>query len=84
LDARIKESSGLSYTNGNLWTIGDSGSPNAVFKISTATGANLQIVTIQNFPYVDGEDITADSKYIYEGDFGNNDGNRKNLKYYPL
>jgi len=76
----LKESSGLSYTNGNLWTFGDSGNPNEIFKIDSSTGAILQTVEIENFPNVDWEDITADSSYIYIGDFGNNYGNRTDLK----
>ena len=76
----LKESSGLCYTNGNLWTFGDSGNPNEIFKIDSATGAILQTVEIENFPNVDWEDMTADSSYIYIGDFGNNNGNRSDLK----
>ncbi len=76
----LTESSGLCYTDGNLWSFGDSGNPNALFKIDTTSGAILQVVTIQNYPNVDWEDITADAQYIYVGDFGNNDGNRKDLK----
>lgn len=80
LPSVLHESSGLCYTDGNLWTFGDSGNPNAIYKIDTATGAILQIVTIQNFPNNDWEDITADDSYVYVGDFGNNDGIRKDLK----
>lgn len=80
LPAFLHESSGLCYTDGNLWTFGDSGNPNAIFKIDTASGAILQTVTVQNFANNDWEDIAADSLYIYVGDFGNNDGNRKDLK----
>ncbi len=80
LPAVLRESSGLCYTDGALWTFGDSGNPNAIFKIDTISGAILQTVTIQNFANNDWEDITADSSYIYVGDFGNNDGIRKDLK----
>ena len=80
LPGLLTESSGLCYTDGNLWSFGDSGNPNAIFKIDTTSGAILQVVTIQNYPNVDWEDITADSSFIYVGDFGNNDGNRKDLK----
>ncbi len=76
----LKESSGLCYTNGNLWTFGDSGNPNEIFKIDSSTGTILQTVEIENFPNVDWEDMTADSSYIYIGDFGNNHGNRRDLK----
>ena len=80
LPSLLHESSGLCYTNGNLWTFGDSGNPNAVYKIDTTTGAILQTVTVQNFPNEDWEDIAADEDYIYIGDFGNNNGTRKDLK----
>jgi len=76
----LNESSGLCYTDGNLWSFGDSGNPNSIFKIDTTTGAILQTVTIANYPNIDWEDITADSLYIYVGDIGNNDGNRTDLK----
>lgn len=80
LPSVLKESSGLCYTDGNLWSFGDSGNLNAIYKIDTATGAILQIVILANQPNVDYEDITADSLYIYVGDTGNNDGDRKDLK----
>ena len=76
----LKESSGLCYTDGNLWTFGDSGNPNEIFKIDSSTGIILQTVQIDNFPNIDWEDITADSSFIYIGDFGNNNGNRTDLK----
>ena len=80
LPSLLQESSGLCFTDGSLWSFGDSGNPNAIYKIDTITGAILQTVIIQNFPNEDWEDITADDDYIYIGDFGNNKGNRKNLR----
>jgi hypothetical protein len=80
LPTALKESSGLCYTDGQLWSFGDSGNPNAIYKIDTTTGAILQTVTIANYPNIDWEDITADALYIYIGDFGNNSGDRTDLK----
>ena len=80
LPAVLKESSGLCFTDGNLWSFGDSDNPNSIYKIDTLTSAILQIVTVANYPNIDWEDITADSLYIYVGDMGNNDGSRTNLK----
>lgn len=80
LPAVLKESSGLCYTDGQLWSFGDSGNPNNIYKIDTTTGAVLQTVTIANYVNVDWEDITADASYIYIGDFGNNSGDRTDLK----
>jgi hypothetical protein len=76
----LRESSGLCYTDGSLWTFGDGGNPNEIYKIDSSTGTILQTAKVENFPNIDWEDITADSLYIYIGDFGNNHGNRKDLK----
>ena len=76
----LRESSGLCYTDGNLWTFNHGGNSNEIYKIDSSTGAILQTVKIENFPNNDWEDITADSSFIYIGDFGNNNGNRDDLK----
>ena len=76
----LRESSGLCFTDGHLWSFGDNGNPGWIFKIDTTTGSTLQTVTIANFPNIDWEDITADPGFIYIGDFGNNDGNRTDLR----
>jgi len=78
--ANVTESSGLVFTDGMMWTHNDSGNPPNIYKVDTANGNLLQTVTITNFPNVDWEDITADSNYIYVGDFGNNNGTRTDLK----
>lgn len=75
----IPESSGLVYTDGNLWTFGDSGNPAAIYNIDTANGNVKQTVNIVNYPNIDWEDICADREYIYISDAGNNNGNRTNL-----
>jgi hypothetical protein len=80
LPAQLKESSGLCYTDGHLWTFNDGGNANQIYKIDSSTGAILQTVKIENFANTDWEDMTADSLYLYIGDFGNNQGNRKDLK----
>jgi hypothetical protein len=74
------ESSGIVLTNGSIYTFNDSGNPNVFYKVNPADGTLLQSITVTNFPNVDWEDITADDNYIYLGDFGNNDGIRKDLK----
>lgn len=74
------ESSGLVFTDGQMWTHNDSGNPPQLFKIDTATGQLLQTVYVDNYANNDWEDIAADSAYIYVGDFGNNNGDRTNLR----
>ena len=80
LPAVLSESSGLACTEGKVWTINDSGHPAILYSIDSTTGAIKQVVTITNYPNTDWEDITADNNYIYIGDFGNNNGTRKDLK----
>jgi len=80
LPIALKESSGLCYTDGNLWTFNDGGNSNKIYKIDSSTGEILQTVEVENFPNIDWEDITAESSYIYIGDFGNINGNRSDLK----
>ena len=76
----VAESSGLVYTSGNLWTFNDSGNAPVLFRVDSVSGQVLQQVRISNFDNMDWEDITADAQYVYVGDFGNNAGDRHNLR----
>lgn len=80
LPSELFESSGLVYSDGKLWTINDSGDRACLYQIDTANGAIKQKVFVDNYPNIDWEEITADEQFIYIGDFGNNYGNRKNLR----
>ena len=80
LASAVPESSGLQYTSQGLWTFNDSGNAPVLFKVDSTSGNVLQQVTISNFPNVDWEDIAADAQYLYVGDFGNNNGNRRDLR----
>jgi hypothetical protein len=85
LPASLNENSGLIYTDGQLWTLNDSGSAAAIYRISETDGSILQTVNVANATNTDWEAITADANYIYIGDFGNNtNGSRTNLKIYRL
>ncbi|MGV3587177.1 MAG: T9SS type A sorting domain-containing protein [Adhaeribacter sp.] len=89
LPASLNESSGLIYTDGQLWTLNDSGEPpavyNKIYRISETDGSILQTVEISNATNIDWEALTADANYFYIGDFGNNaDGARPDLKIYRV
>lgn len=84
LPDEVDETSGLEFFNGGLWTHNDSGGEPVIYKIDTATGKIVQRIRISNATNVDWEDITDDSTYVYIGDFGNNSGNRKDLKIYKI
>lgn len=84
LDDKVQETSGLIFFNDTLWTHNDSGGKNAIYAIDTLTGAVMRKVIIANAKNIDWEDIAQDESYVYIGDFGNNFGNRRDLKIYKI
>ena len=80
LASAVPESSGLQLTNLGLWTFNDSGNTPSLYKVDSTSGAMLQQVTVSNFINVDWEDIAADAQHLYIGDFGNNNGDRRDLR----
>jgi hypothetical protein len=74
LAKELKEISGVVAVNQNIWAITDK--PHArVFKLDTA-GNLLQEVDIKNTEATDVEAVTADDKFVYIGDVGDNIGDR--------
>ena len=79
LSDTVKETSGLIYWNGALWTHNDD-TYNTLYALDTADGHIIRKVTIANGVNHDWEEVTQDSAFIYIGDFGNNgNGNRTDL-----
>lgn len=80
----LDQNSGLLFYNSKLISHNDSGGDASLYEIDTSTGAITRTVTISNATNVDWEDLTQDTSYIYIGDFGNNFGNRTNLRIYKI
>lgn len=80
----VAETSGLIHFSDRLITHNDSGGMNALYEISTENGNVLRTVEVENASNVDWEDICQDNEFIYVGDFGNNNGDRKNLRVYKI
>ncbi len=78
LDEDLKESSGLIYWEGSLWTHNDS-RDNTLYRINPANGLLAGKVSLAAVENTDWEDIAQDKEFIYIGDIGNNSGNRKDL-----
>jgi hypothetical protein len=74
------ESSGLIYFNNWFWTHNDSDNPPMIFAFDSSSGAIIHTTYISNKVNTDWEDMTQDADHIYIGDFGNNSGNRLDLK----
>jgi len=84
LPDEVEETSGLAFFNGGLWTLNDSGGKPVIYKLDTATGKIIRRITVSNATNVDWEDMAQDSEFVYIGDFGNNSGNRTDLKIYKV
>ena len=79
----LSENSGLTFFKENLLTINDSGNSSEVFTINKKNGTIINRIAT-NLKNTDWEAITSDSIHIYIGDFGNNLGNRKDLKVFQI
>ena len=84
LPSNVAESSGAIFFNNKLITHNDSGGENKLYEVDVTTQLVTRTVTINNATNIDWEDITQDDTSIYIGDFGNNNGNRTDLKIYKI
>lgn len=85
LSDTVKETSGLIFAGGRLWTHNDGGNEAALYQIDSISFAIVQTVRIGGTTNVDWEDLAFDGTYFYIGDFGNNtNGNRTDLKIYKF
>lgn len=83
LDEKLKESSGLSFFDGKLYSFNDSGNSPELFEIDKDSGNILNILKI-NAKNKDWEALANDGTYFYIGDFGNNGGTRRDLEIYKV
>jgi len=84
LSKKVNETSGLIYYDNHIWTFNDSQGEPEIYRIDNVTGKIIQTVRLNNAKNTDWEDITHDENYIYIGDFGNNLGNRNDLRIYKV
>lgn len=83
LSDSLKESSGLTHIGERLFSFNDSGNTSEIFKI--IPGSSFIENTFQTgLRNMDWEAITNDGDNFYIGEFGNNLGNRKDLKVYQI
>jgi hypothetical protein len=84
LGTSLNESSGILYLNEKIITHNDSQGEAALFEVDSLTGQASRIVVVANAFNNDWEDLAYDDTYIYIGDFGNNSGDRTDLKIYRI
>ncbi|MBV8325096.1 hypothetical protein [Chryseobacterium sp.] len=83
LDDKIRETSGLNFFHGKLYTFNDSGNTAELFEIDKKDGKIIRTLTT-NLINTDWEALTNDGENFYIGDFGNNTGTRKDLMIYKV
>ena len=79
----LVENSGLLIYKNLCWGFNDSGGKNELYAFGKSGKIKMQ-VEIKNAENHDWESIAQDKSFIYVGDFGNNNGNRKNLCIYKI
>ena len=91
LPAFLEETSGLCETVEGIWSINDSQNPSELFLLQRhayirwrdsgiSISENDFVIFELSYPNTDWEALESDGEYLYIGDFGNNRGNRKDLK----
>jgi hypothetical protein len=80
LPANLRETSGLLLIGPYLYSVNDAGNFNLIQKIDTSSGQVVVQIPVLGMSNNDWEALTMDNEYVYIGDFGNNKGNRTNLR----
>ena len=80
LPDEIQESSGLLLAEGRFITHNDSGDQPVLYVLDTANLEIVRRVAVKGVRNTDWEALAEDDKYFYIGDFGNNEGNRRDLR----
>ena len=75
-----RETSGLAWIQGKLFSINDGGNAAEIYELNPQTGALLRTISVQGVSNIDWEDLAVSPTHLFIGDFGNNLGNRKDLR----
>lgn len=84
LEPKLKEISGLEQLNESTLVAINDGGNKAELYLFDFEGKPIKTVTVTNATNVDWEDLAKDDKYLYIGDIGNNNNNRKDLCIYKI
>lgn len=75
-----RETSGLAWIQGKLFSINDGGNTAEVYELNPQTGVLVRTIMVEGASNVDWEDLAVSPTHLFIGDFGNNLGNRKDLR----
>lgn len=85
LPKKLDENSGMVHVqDSTVWFIEDSGNANKLFQ-TNFQGKITRDLEVKGVKNIDWEDLTKDGQNnVYIGDFGNNNGKRKNMVIYKV
>ncbi len=75
-----RETSGLAWIQGKLFSINDGGNAAEIYELNPQTGVLIRTITVEGVSKIDWEDLAVSPTHLFIGDFGNNLGNRKDLR----
>jgi len=84
LPISLSEQSGMIKEGNQIWIHLDSGNGEKFFIFNLDNLSIEQELNFQNISNTDWEDIAEDETHFYIGDFGNNNGNRTDLKIWKI
>ena len=79
LNVKVKETSGLAVLGNVLITHNDKGRSNQLVLLNSENGKIEQTIDVSNIQNTDWEDLAQNEEFLFIGDMGNNEGERKNL-----
>ncbi|MGK0363555.1 MAG: hypothetical protein ACI85O_000602 [Saprospiraceae bacterium] len=80
----LEENSGLAFFNNTLWTHTDAAGEDKLYRIDTLTAEITKEVIIATANNIDWEELAESETHVFIGDFGNNDGNRTDLRIFRV
>ncbi len=80
LPAVLQENSGMTELGDLIWFINDGGNEPALYGYSMEQDAVLRTVVVRDAVNTDWEDVVQNENYLFIGDFGNNAGDRTDLR----
>jgi len=83
LPSIMDETSGLIYWNNKFWTHNDDTDLN-LYGFTFENPSEFETIEMSGLTNIDWEELTQDDNYLYIGEFGNNSGNRTDLKIYRV
>ena len=84
LPKEVRETSGLFWLDGLIWTMNDSGGENVLYGLDPESGVVTTRVRIHHAGNYDWVTLSSNRNYVFIGDVGNNMGDRKDLKIYRV